>query len=381
VTSTELQRQDVLPVGIADGHRDLRQKIEATRQALGFLLEQGYDHWVVMFSGGKDSSTVAVLALEYAASARPGPKALHVVYVDTGLEIPTLHGQAMKFLLAARRRARQVLARARFHVTRPPVERSYWVYLLGQGYPPPHQKFRWCIQRLKTEPARNFLARYGAPERTVILTGVRFKESLDRDRRLAAACSRGGECSQGVLYQHAASTGSVYVAPIVDWRDCDVWDFLTLIAPLWGYPTCNLVDVYGTKDTRFGCWACTVVRQDRTMQRIVQTEAGARLAPLAVLRDRIWEATRGDRSRVKRPDGTPGRLRLTVRKELLREVLKAQRQTGLRLISAAEIRLIRHLWKAYPMWLQVQARVRSQVRGKDRRSGTPLRRGRNARSR
>ncbi|RMD66251.1 hypothetical protein D6833_01715, partial [Candidatus Parcubacteria bacterium] len=66
--------------------------------ALSSMVEKGYDHWIITFSGGKDSTTTLVVALETALTCLEQVKRIDVVYSDTMLEIPIIHQFAISFL-------------------------------------------------------------------------------------------------------------------------------------------------------------------------------------------------------------------------------------------------------------------------------------------
>jgi DNA sulfur modification protein DndC len=232
------------------------------------------------------------------------------------------------------------------HVVCPEIEQRFWVCLLGKGYPPPHQRFRWCTRRLKIEPVEDALKSFVKPGKTLILTGVRFGESRARDARLHQSCGRGGECGQGVWFQFSSRLQAAYMAPIVEWGECDVWDFLQFHAPALGYPTRHIEDsIYNGRETRFGCWICTVVRQDRTMEKITALLQWSHLRPLLDFRQRVKELTSRPESRLIRPDGKPGRLTLAVRRQLLDELLKLQTTVGIEIVSPDEIVIIQKYWE------------------------------------
>lgn len=327
-----------------DGLRVLTRMNEA-KAALSHVLENGYDHWIVTFSGGKDSTTAVVIALETAIEYLTEVKRIDVIYADTMIEIPTIHQYALAFLENLRGLPRLKSLPLHCHVALPVVEQRFWVRLLGKGYPPPHQRFRWCTRRLKIEPVENRLKRFVRHDRTVIVTGVRFGESKDRDRRLLQSCSRGGECGQGLWFQYSSRLKAGYLAPLIDWGNCDVWDFLSLIAPCFGYPTAELNHIYNGHETRFGCWMCTVVRQDKAMDKTIAQPEWSHLAPLAAFRKYLWEVTRPTETRQPREDGRPGRLRHEVRRALLERLLAIQREVGFDLISAEELQTIKKIWK------------------------------------
>jgi DNA sulfur modification protein DndC len=337
------------PVPLNNGPFDqsrLDKRMEESKAALLEILERGYNHWIVTLSGGKDSTATTVLALETARRHAPKRvKRIDVVYSDTMVEIPTIRLFAKSMLSHIRESARLERLPLFTHIVRPKLRDRYWVRTLGAGYPPPHQQFRWCTRRLKIEPVEGRLARFMQNGNSVVLTGVRFGESATRDARLAASCSRGGECGQGVWFQHSDRLNAGYLAPIISWQECDVWDYVLFVAPALGYPTQELEEIYGSRDTRFGCWNCTVVRQERALQQTVSKSRWQHLVPLADFRKHLWDSTRSHGTRLLRHDGNPGKLRIRTRESLLNRLLAVQEKVGLQLITDAELRLIRQLWR------------------------------------
>ncbi len=320
-------------------------RLQVSTRVLASTVERDLDHWIITFSGGKDSTATLVLAVEAALKDKLPIRRIDVVYSDTLIEIPVIQQHAIRFLEFLSKFERLRPLPLSFHVVHPALEERFWVCLLGKGYPPPHQRFRWCTRRLKIEPVETKLRDVMQPGRTVIVTGVRFGESAERDRRLYASCRRGGECGQGAWFQHSSRLEAAYLAPIAFWKECDVWDFLNFLAPDWGYPTHLLEEkVYYGRETRFGCWMCTVVRQDGAMQMITSRPEWAHLRPLLEFRERVLRLTSSPESRYPRADGMPGRLSLETRKRLLTELLQLQEVLGISLIEEEEIELIQALW-------------------------------------
>lgn len=311
--------------------------IHLSQQAIEKMLSRNYSRWIVMYSGGKDSTTALVLCTEVLRKYDILPEAL---YCDTEIEIPTLQQFALSFLQSVS--AQQL---AKVTVLKPAPEDSFWVQVIGKGYPPPHQGFRWCTHRLKVKPVENYLNTLSPSERerTLVVTGVRFGESDVRDARLKLSCSRGGECGQGVWYEQSQRLKIGYFSPIVVWRECDVWDFLNFVAPSWGYPTRGLLSVYKGRETRFGCWACSVVSQDRTMQKIVQEET--RWKPLLEFRNWLVDFARTPENRVRKPNGQLGRLTLSARETILQRLREVERKLQQPILSDIGYNLIERLWE------------------------------------
>ena len=84
----------------------------------------GEPAWAVAFSGGKDSTALAFLALDAAARLVPPPK-VAVVYGDTGMEIPPLRERAMNTLAALREEAAALGVPLEVAVAAPPPERDF----------------------------------------------------------------------------------------------------------------------------------------------------------------------------------------------------------------------------------------------------------------
>jgi DNA sulfur modification protein DndC len=331
-----------VPRGVLDDGRRLECRLAESAAALRRALDRGLDHWVLMYSGGKDSTTVAVVTLETVRRERLPVRALDLVYTDTRVEIPLLAAFARRFLAHLQAMAQAERLPLTCTILEPPLAHRFWVRVLGMGYPPPHQRFRWCTRLLTSAPVQAWLARRWQPGRTGILTGVRFGESAVRDGRLLVSCRRGGECGQGHLFRETPA-GLAYLAPLIAWKECDVWDFLTFVAPAWGYETAALAEeVYPGRDTRFGCWCCTVVENEKTLTRLADRDP--RLRALVAFRALLWARTRDPASRYPRPDGTPGRLTLETRRHLLGALLQAQRATGLCLCTREERAAIRRCW-------------------------------------
>ena len=106
----------------------------------------------------------------------------------------------------------------------------------------------------------------------------------------------------------------------------------------------------GSSSPRFGCWTCTVVVKDRSLQGLI--DSGHREAVMMeTLSDfREWLIAlredndnrlpvRRDGNRRQRSDGSPvfGPFNLKVRKTILDRLLDMQEGLGIRLIDSAEI--------------------------------------------
>jgi DNA sulfur modification protein DndC len=74
------------------------------------------------------------------------------------------------------------------HETTPKLEDTFWVKLIGLGYPAPNRFYRWCTDRLKINPTTRFiLDKIGEDGEAIILLGTRTDESATRARSIKKA--------------------------------------------------------------------------------------------------------------------------------------------------------------------------------------------------
>ncbi|MBZ9753607.1 hypothetical protein K7W42_22550, partial [Deinococcus sp. HMF7604] len=132
----------------AEERQTLPDALELTALSLN---EYGrtHRHWVVAYSGGKDSTaTVTVIDWLIAQGRVQAPESLTVLYVDTRMELPPLQASAAQVLARLQSRGAQV------QTIVPALDKRLLVYILGRGVPPPKNTFRWCTRQLKLDPMR-----------------------------------------------------------------------------------------------------------------------------------------------------------------------------------------------------------------------------------
>jgi DNA sulfur modification protein DndC len=331
--------------------------IDLTVQSLN-AYGPNYNHWVMAFSGGKDSTAVATLVPHLISKGLvPRPKSLTVLYADTRMELPPLQISAIGVLRELRRRGIET------RVVLPELDDRFFVYLFGRGVPPPSNTFRWCTPQLKIEPMVNALRslRDQHGEKFLMLTGVRVGESAARDQRIALSCSKdGAECGQGWFQVSTPQAVADTLAPLLHWRVCLVWKWLRDYAPSLGFPTEAIADAYGGDEAeevnaRTGCVGCNLASRDTALETILKNERWARLHPLMRLRP-LYAELKKPHNRLRkdgserRKDGelvaNPQRMGpLTFEARLwgLEQVLSIQREAVVDLINEEEEDRIREL--------------------------------------
>lgn len=325
-----------------DGVRlTLADSIELTAQSLRAYASD-YRHWAIAYSGGKDSTATLAVVLHLIATGQvPTPESLTVLYSDTRQELPPLQLGAMQVLDEVRRRGYDT------RVVLPPIDDCFFVYMLGRGVPPPKNRFRWCTSQLKIEPMQSALAdlRAATGEKLLMLTGVRIGESAARDQRIALSCSRdGGECGQGWFQETTPESIADTLAPLLHWRVCHVWDFLTFHRFDHRLPTALVAEVYGGDEAeelnaRTGCIGCPLATKDLALDNLLRRPEWAYLSPLKRLRPlytELWKFKHrkqkaGERNADGQLSANPNRkgpLTLAAREWALGEVLDVQAEVN-----------------------------------------------------
>ena len=355
-------------------HVSLRQKIDRIRT----ILSQEYQRkhkvpWIIAYSGGKDSTFLLHLVMECLHNV-PEEKRVRPVYVvsnDTLVESPLVSEHLHKSMKKIKSSAKKLNLPITATITEPAHSDSFWVQVIGKGYPTPNRMFRWCTDRLKIKPSTEFIKKQVSQSGNVILLmGTRKSESTSR----AASINR--HKRKGSIYSdHNSLEHCKVLSPIVDFEDDELWTFLLQSKPPWGGSYRNLITLYrnarggecptvlskteapgcGSASPRFGCWVCTVVEKDSSLEGLVDSGfeqfeplVDFRLWLLKIRNDPTYRLAIDRRGKIrKRKDGTiiPGSFTLQAREEILEKLLKLQNKTGMTLISEIEIEEIKGIWE------------------------------------
>jgi DNA sulfur modification protein DndC len=174
------------------------------------------------------------------------------------------------------------------HLLHPDPKDSFWANLIGRGYPAPRNRFRWCTERMKIDPVTRFVEeRLTETRQAIILLGTRYQESQVRGERMR---SYEKDTIRDVLSPHQSQPNTFVYPPIRDWSNDEVWLFLTQVPNPWGINNKDLLNMYrgatedkecplvmdkttpSCGDSRFGCWVCTMVEQDKSMKAMVMND-------------------------------------------------------------------------------------------------------------
>ena len=337
--------------------------------------------WVIGYSGGKDST--AVLSLVWLALARLDPaqltKDVHVISTDTLVENPIVAGWVSNSLEQMKDFAIKAGLPIIPHRLTPEVKDTFWVNLIGRGYPSPRPKFRWCTERLKIKPSNKFIKdMVRANGEAILVLGTRKAESTSRAARMV-------KMEEGRVRDRLSPNGSLpnslVFSPVEDWTNDDVWLFLMQVANPWEFDNRNLLAMYkgasadnecplvvdtttpSCGDSRFGCWVCTMVEEDKSMQAMIQNDQEkAWMTPLLKLRNELDVPNDREIRDFRRMSGrvqlfgtsvVPGPYTQQARADWLRKLLRAQIESrsnapedlkNIELITLEELREIRRTW-------------------------------------
>ena len=328
--------------------------------------------WIIAYSGGKDSTLLLNLVLGAIVKEDLGnvKRKIYIVSNDTLVESPLIKEHLYDSINKINNFCMEQKLPVSAHITQPEFNRSFWVNLIGRGYTSPKSNFRWCTDRLKIEPTTNYIVnKISENGEVILLLGVRKSESATRARSI-----RKNQNENEIYDNHQELKNCKTFSPIVNLTDDDVWTVLLQSRPVWGGDFRRLVTLYknaggdcplvlskndapscGTSSARFGCWTCTVVKKDKSMDGLI--ESGHQyLEHLSEFREWLIDIRDIPENRLpfnrrwqirKREDGTimTGPFTIELRKKILKKLLNMQLETNMNLINEDEVEEIKRIWK------------------------------------
>ena len=338
--------------------------------------------WMIGYSGGKDSTAAVQLvwmAIEQLPE-RDRKKTIHIMNTDTLVESPVVSKWVDKSLKSMKDEAEK--KGLPFVPTKliPDYNNTFWVNLIGRGYPFPRMKYRWCTDRLKIQPVNNFIKNKIAEHGEIILIlGTRKQESTRRNRTMTNLEKRR---VRELLSPNPTLANELVFSPMEDWSDDDVWSFLLQYKNPWNYSNMDLMTMYrgATADnecplqvdksaptcgkSRFGCWVCTMVEKDKSMEAMILNDQEKEWMSILLEFRNEFGNEEGDRERRSfrrmrgNLQGNYGKLfhgpyKKEVREYWLERLLNIQKEiqengpeefSDLELIRIPELQAIRRIW-------------------------------------
>ena len=334
--------------------------------------------WLIGYSGGKDSTLLVSLVYEAMKRLKDAgaklDKTVHVITSDTMVENPIVKNYMHSSSDNINRAAGKDRLNIKASVIYPEPEQTFWSRVIGLGYPTPEPPgFRWCTDRLKIMPMNKFVnERIKESGEIIILLGVRKGESLTRMKTITAR-----EIEGKLLNMHNDIPNAYVYNPITEIPNDLVWEFLLKgdCRSPWGSDMKYLFSLYQgenlgeeksvlgevdrekipvTGNSRFGCWCCTMVKEDMSLQNFINKGA-TELIPLREFRNELLrmrensqyrDSKRRNGSVYKKSDGSfgMGPFTLEARCLILEKLLDLENRTGMELITEAELKAIDKMW-------------------------------------
>jgi DNA sulfur modification protein DndC len=357
--------------------------------------------WVIGVSSGKDSTAMlqliwmAIRALPAEQRTRP----IFVILGDTGgSETPQVRQRIYRTALLINHAAQEQGLPITAHIAEPAIIESILVVMIGKGYSPMTIRNRWCTERAKINPVSRLTQKLTKEHggRVIQAIGSRKTESVTRGASIERHTIAGWHFPFQV---NTALPGSYIYGPLRSWTTKDVWTLLELYDSPFGGEMYNmeLAALYREADSngecplildksapscgnsRFGCWLCTVVDANGSLEALVGREDHQWMMPLyevwqflKLMTDPAQKARYRDdkytmhgtiKPLTRDPwNPTPGKLKMATRHQLFAMVLEAQQRcredgpdSDLTLLTTEELRAIRHLWIASEAEAQIRA--------------------------
>lgn len=264
--------------------------VDNTKEHIKKAYKEDDRPWVVGYSGGKDSTVVVQLVFEALSEMQNEElhKKVYIISSDTLVETPLIINSITRTLRRIQDEALNRDLPIETHKVKPIIKQSFWVNIIGKGYPTPNQQFRWCTDRLKIDPANQFIMdKVSSFGEVIMVLGVREDESATRGNVIRSHTVEGK-----TFMKHSTLSNAYVYAPIRTFSLDDVWNYLLNFPCPWGDDNHELHKLYQDSNSgecplvvdktikesagscgnsRFGCWVCTVVNEDKALSGFIQS--------------------------------------------------------------------------------------------------------------
>lgn len=209
--------------------------VAANRIRINYLKDEAYqfvqnaakkfpeENLVVSFSGGKDSTVTADLAVK----ALSNPSLVHI-FGNTTLEFPSTTTYAQRF--------RENHPDAIFMIAKNEEQNFYDVC---DDIGPPARMMRWCCSMFKTGPITRVINSLYGSQQILTFYGIRKAESVSRSKY-----NRIEDNAESVKIKQ-----QTVASPIFFWKDIDIWLYIFSEG-------IDFNDAYRLGYDRVGCWCC-----------------------------------------------------------------------------------------------------------------------------
>ena len=367
-----------------------------------YLEDDRYNRpWIIGFSGGKDSTvllTLVWLALQKLKDINPKFKYERPIYVvcnDTMVENPIIEEYVQVVLNTIQKAAKEQDLPINVKTTTPKLEDTFWSCVIGKGYPVPNNSFRYCTEKMKIKPTSRFIVdQVAADGEAIVLIGTRLDESKQRAKSIKKHDIKGHRLSK-----HPINPNTYTYAPIKELMLEEVWYIINAISSPWGFNNEILFKIYqdasaddyecptvvtdeahrSCGQSRFGCWVCTVVKEDKSMTALIKNGTDW-MHPLLEFRNRLvtnrnvsenrCPTRRNGQAAVDEAGHNMGNYTIEYRMQLLKELLTIQKDTqkfrsSIDLITSQELIAIQVMWYRDGYFITTVNDIYNEVYGYD----------------
>jgi DNA sulfur modification protein DndC len=326
--------------------------IDLTKDAIESFSDKA---WVLGFSGGKDSTAMLKVFVAALRKAKRRSDQISIIYCDTGVENPIIDVYVKDLFRGLKEEFELAQLDISLNILKSLVEERFFVRVIGRGYPPPTNSFRWCTKGLRIKPVARFINELQASG-SIVMVGSRLDESEQRRRSINKMGGGHWQKQQGV--------GNDYqlFLPILHFDLSDVWDSVFMLDFPRAINPQKLEMIYrnasgecpiikspeapACASGRFGCWTCTVVRKDKSAIKMI--DAGhSELLPFLEFRNWLSEFRNMKEMRwPMRRNGMrlPGPFSLNGRRIILDRLKNLESVVGHSIIDEEETNEIARLW-------------------------------------
>ena len=334
--------------------------------------------WIIGFSGGKDSTVLLMLTWlamqELKEEGITLQRRVYVVCNDTMVENPVIEEYVSTVLLKISDAAREQKLPIQVMTTTPQLEDTFWCCVIGKGYPVPNNSFRFCTEKMKIKPTSKFITdQVVADGEAIVLVGTRLTESQARERSIKRHEIKGHRLSK-----HPLNPNTYTYAPIKELMLEEVWWIINVIPSPWGFDNKVLFNIYldasaddyecptvvtddshkSCGQSRFGCWICTVVKEDKSMSSLIKNGVEW-MKPLLDFRNRLVDnrniselrcsTRRNGQLAIDETGHNLGNYTMDYRISMLRDLLLTQKtvqegHSSVQLITSQELIAIQVIW-------------------------------------
>jgi len=346
-----------------------------------YLEDDRYNRpWIIGFSGGKDSTVLLTLVWLALQKIRENDlnfkykRPIYVVCNDTMVENPIIEEYVQTVLDTIQKAAKEQNLPVMVKSTTPKLEDTFWSCVIGKGYPVPNNSFRFCTEKMKIKPTSQFIVdQVAADGEAIILIGTRLSESQQRAKSIKKHDIKGHRLSK-----HPLNPNTYTYAPIKELMLEEIWYIINAIPSPWGFDNQILFKIYldasaddyecptvvtdeshkSCGQSRFGCWVCTVVKEDKSMTALIKNGTEW-MRPLLDFRNRLvvnrnvseyrYSTRRNGQIAVDETGHNMGNYTIEYRIQLLKELLTIQKGTqnyrsSIDLITSQELIAIQVIW-------------------------------------